>query len=330
MAGLYRHLADGKPGEQAFGLLRALDTFMRLCRRSPVLNELVRRPLSSLWLAGMRIYFALRNRVRSPICTLRVHGFRFSVDLRDSVVARHLYCFGTYEAAETELVGRLVRPGMTVVDLGANVGYYTLLFGKLVGARGRVLAFEPEPDNFMRLEQNIAAGGLSNIQARRSAVAEEAGETHLCLSPANFGAHHIRPPGAEDRRVANNEISVPCVTLDDVIGRRDPPVDFLKMDIEGAEFRALQGMRRVLGDSPNIMIMSEYNHSALRAGGADPEAFLEALAELGFRFFAIHRRCRLKALSISEISALKPRDKNINLLISRAVPSVLPARAETG
>ena len=100
--------------------------------------------------------------------------------------------------------------------------------------------------------------------------------------------------------------------------------------LPASELRALQGMRRVLRDSPNIMIMSEYNPSALQAGGADPEAFLRALVELDFRFFAIHSRCCLNAISIPEISALTPRDKNINLLISRTIPSVQLARAEIG
>ena len=89
MAGLYRRAADGKRGGPEFNIFRTLDSFMQMCRRSPVLNKLVRRPLSFLWFASMGIYFALRNRLRSPICTLRVHGFRFSVDLRDSVIARH-------------------------------------------------------------------------------------------------------------------------------------------------------------------------------------------------------------------------------------------------
>ena len=99
------------------------------------------------------------NRLRQE--EVMVHGFPFLLDPLDSL---ELSIFRSYEPFETSLLSAEVRPGMTIVDVGANIGYYTLLFSKLTGESGHVYAFEPEPENFALLQQNLARNNRTNVK----------------------------------------------------------------------------------------------------------------------------------------------------------------------
>jgi FkbM family methyltransferase len=174
--------------------------------------------------------------------------------LRMAVVPREmmnkaLFLYGMFEISETRLVQALLRPGMTFVDVGANIGYYTLLAARAVGAQGRVHAFEPNAAVRQRLETNVALNQLGNIQVHGQAVARASGEVRFYASalPENDGISSIFPG---DGRASEGAV-VPAVSLDDFEGRLTSgggrPIDLLKIDVEGAEIEVFEGGRRVLG-----------------------------------------------------------------------------------
>jgi FkbM family methyltransferase len=308
-------------------VLRGLEAFMLYCRNIRGLNALIRRPLQFLWYGGWQGFFTVRSWFRGPICELKVHGRRFFVDLRDRVVARRLYWFKVYEHEETDVVKTVVKEGMTVLDIGANIGYYTVLFSTLVGEKGRVLALEPSPYNFEMLGKNIEANNLANVVTLQRAVSDQGGEVVLDVSGSNFAAHHLRRGDAQGEE-AGDAVRVPCVRVDDVVAERGLTPDFIKMDIEGAEYLAVQGMRETMKANDNVLMMCEFNPPAIEGLGGDPAGYLDALAELGFRFFEILGKNRLREVSAAALRGSIPTGKHINMLVCRSVPQGLQVDSE--
>lgn len=171
---------------------------------------------------------------------------------------------------------RLIRPGMTVLDVGAHLGYYTRLFSDLVGPNGRVLAFEPEPENFSLLQKNLRHAG--NVEIFPCAVSDHAGSAVLHLSPGH--SNHSLVEGYTEQ---TGTAAVETVALDSFLADRAlNAIGFVKIDVEGGEPRVLAGMRETISRSPEIAMLVEYNPTALRCGGTAPEELTRFLAETGF------------------------------------------------
>jgi FkbM family methyltransferase len=160
--------------------------------------------------------------------------------------------FGTWEPEVVEVIERVVCPGQLAVDVGGHVGYFTLLLAKQVGPLGQVVAFEPNPEIFETLKENVALNGYGNVTLEKKAVADRPGEVELMLSSGSpfEGIDSIISDPGPGRR-----IRVPTVTLDDYFAHISRPVGFVKIDIEGAETLALSGMSRILNhDRPPVVV----------------------------------------------------------------------------
>lgn len=210
------------------------------------------------------------------------------IDLQDRMLGKYFFLNRDYETFETGLIEALIDPGMVVVDIGANVGYYTTKFAKAVGSSGRIYAFEPDEDNYQLLKRNIQENHLSNVRCENMAVSDTDGDIDFYLSDINFGDH--RTFLSSDDRVSNwgnsrKTKKVASVTLDNYLdGQR---VDLIKMDIQGAEVIALKGMEKTLADR-DIVLFSEFWPHGLRESGHTPEQFLELLTEQGMRVYVIN------------------------------------------
>lgn len=222
------------------------------------------------------------HRLLAPrhLAPVSVNGVTLWVNPGDTAgVAPPLLQYGEYEPFITKVFSRIVKPGMTVVDAGANIGYYTTLAAKLAGPRGKVIAFEPEPRNFTLLQRNIAANGFRNCIAVNEALADKAGSLTLHLDATNWGAHSLAQQNVRGTR----SVTVRATTLDAFFARkRVARVDVIKMDTQGAEGRIVQGMRRTLARNKHLRIIMEFWPFALRSLGTDPEQLLEWLRSKGF------------------------------------------------
>jgi len=161
------------------------------------------------------------------------------------------FAYGTWEPEVVQAMQREVTPGMNVLDLGAQSGFYTLLLSRLVGPNGRVFAFEPLPANFRLLDENVRLNNLRNVVVSDEAVAQVSGELSFPFP------HHEKSLVAGPLHKDDNLgiLTVRGISLDDIALRAKVPIDFVKMDIEGAEWAALQGAERVLREfHPRLMI----------------------------------------------------------------------------
>lgn len=236
-----------------------------------------------------------------------VDGHRMYLDERDSL---KLLVNGSYELFKTDLVKKHVRPGDIVVDVGANIGYYTLLFAKLVGENGKVYAFEPDPTNFRLLQKNVQVNGYNNVVLVQKAVSSKTDRAKLFLSATNKGDHRMYD--SNDGRPA---VEIETVSLNDFFCA-DMKVDFIKMDIQGAEGGALQGMFSVLRENQDLRLISEFWPGGLKRFGTEPIEYLKLLADMKFRIYVIKEKGRqLQSANVDELlKAYTPERDNYTYL----------------
>src|SRR3990170_3202732 len=231
------------------------------------------------WVHGF-FYWHLKP---SGIVLIDVQGSKMYVDSRDTGVAPFLLEWGFYEKYETELFKRLVKKGMVVVDIGANIGYYTLLAAHLVGDEGKVFAFEPDPYNYNLLCRNIEVNGFRNVIPIRKAVFSKSGETKLFLDKSNLGGHSLSEANVDK----GASITVEVTSLDDYFKNKDCEIDVIKMDVQGSEMEVLEGMTNTINQNDNLTIITEFWPMGLRNSGSSPAGFLNKLIEYGFALYQI-------------------------------------------
>lgn len=218
----------------------------------------------------------------------RVGPTRLWVDLEDGL-GQYFFIHHRYEEFETTLIEQVARPGMTVVDIGAHIGYYTLLLAAKVGKTGKVFAIEPAPDNMLLLQRNIRLHRLSNVVCEQAAVMDYEGQVTLYLSHINHGDHRV-VDAMDDKHfnagVPRRQVSVRTIILDKYLAQAGVQPDLVKMDIQGAEMLALAGMVNTLSN-PNLVLFCEFWPYGIRQTRREPIEFLKALQRMGFEIFEI-------------------------------------------
>ncbi len=204
-----------------------------------------------------------------------VHGYRMELDLIDHI-QRMIY-LGAFERWETGAFRRLLRPGMCCVDVGANVGYFTLLAARRVGPTGKVFSIEPSPYAADRLNRTLDDNKISNVRIERCGLGRSRGE--VILYDAIVGNHSptmLGDPGSSGRMVTLRTLDE-CM-LEWAIDR----IDLLKVDVEGYEPDVFAGAKRVLSEGRVRAILCEFNsHWLTRAGTSSREVY-RGLLEQGF------------------------------------------------
>ncbi|KPF61547.1 hypothetical protein IP88_15660 [alpha proteobacterium AAP81b] len=202
------------------------------------------------------------------IALARVLGrFKMQVDTSDISLTPHLLLDGYWEMWTTEAMLQFVRPGATVVDAGANFGYFTLLMAALVGPAGRVHAFEPNPRLADIATRNVDMNGFTGTTTvHRAALADRQGSDELTVDPHYLGGGHIGGAGGG--------IPVALARLDAF----DITPDFIKIDVEGAEALMWQGLDGILAQRRPLTCLVEWVADRY----ADPERFLDEMLRHGF------------------------------------------------
>ncbi|MBN2355973.1 FkbM family methyltransferase [candidate division KSB1 bacterium] len=182
------------------------------------------------------------------------------------------------ERAERRLIKQIIQPGQCVIDIGANIGIYTRLFAELVGPTGVIHAFEPERTNFQRLQRLTKS--FANVITHQTAISDHTGQITLYYSDdLNVDHRTYGTPGIRRAEIVN------CMTLDDYLYGR--PIDFIKMDIQGYEYAALQGMARTLRENANVRLIMELSPYDLQLAGSSQESVVQFLHARQFQIFLI-------------------------------------------
>lgn len=185
------------------------------------------------------------------------------------------------DKAEQNLYQSLIVPGMLITDVGANIGFYTNFFARLVGREGEVHAFEPEAANYKFLSNRLS--NQENIILNQQAVGHQTGNVEFYIS-SHLNVDHRAYNDGENRK----KISVDSTTLDAYFpsGKR---VDLIKIDVQGFEYQALMGMERVLTDNDSIIVVLEYFPFGLEMAGSNSGELRRHLTENGFSLYSISR-----------------------------------------
>lgn len=229
-------------------------------------------------------------------------GHELLVDLRQFHLGFSI-ANGHFEGDETAFVLRTVKRGWTVLDVGANIGYFSTIFAAVVGNAGRVIAFEPVSDTFLKLKAAISLNGFEGIiDARPAAASNCAGQCQIAygVNSANMGGVSISPLGTATHEQVK-EIAE-TVRIDDSVGQR--PIHFIKMDVEGAEGLALDGAHDVISRCRPIM-MIEFNSVHLaKVSNLTPVQLYDKVVAHDYTSSKIAAHGMLEAFSRSDLEAM--------------------------
>jgi FkbM family methyltransferase len=240
---------------------------------------------------------------------------------------RALYLFlhrlGLMGSGERKALTRLVGPGMTVIDVGANLGLYSVFMARRAGPGGRVISFEPDPDLFALLVRNGAANGLTNLQPLSVALGAAPDRLVLNRLTLNSGDNHL---GATGDVVFRRPVEVEVASLDRLFPDVSPHL--IKVDVQGWELKVLKGMEAVLKRVESVELLLEICPGLLRRAGDDPLEVYDFLAGLGFGFYSCADWRRIDREAFRALAGRLTGHSHVDVFVSRRGPAVAaPANA---
>jgi FkbM family methyltransferase len=243
------------------------------------------------------------------------------LDTRGADIAPHIMTFGIWEPNYTRLFQRLIRPGDTVLDLGAHLGVYALLGAARTGPRGTVHAFEPNPRYARLLGQSLSVNGFSGFaKVHNVAVGAAEGTAELRWSWELGGGGHLSEKTGPLREGQRSTVAR-VVALDELFPDPAFTADVIKMDIEGTETRAVQGALKLLERSPRVRILFEFAPQMLAGHGSSPAELIGLLEGMRFRFWSVANDASLTPETAASLAART--DGLSNILASRQDPEAV-------
>lgn len=268
---------------EAGGILYRIRRFLRMPRREKV---------RSLCLRWVRTFPKIPVPVRLPFgAWWLAHNDHVSQPIIE----------GKFEAAELAFLNRFLRQGMTVLDVGAHHGFYTLLASKSVGDTGKVFSFEPSPRERKALHLHLKVNRCKNVAIQGMALGDQNTDTDLyVVEDRAAGCNSLRPP---DVAAKTFPVSVPVVRLDDWLAEHKiDRVDFIKLDVEGAELTILKGAQRLLEHRPRPVILAEVQDVRTLPWGYRARDIVTTLERLGYQWFELSAQGNLLEIGLSRES----------------------------
>ena len=212
------------------------------------------------------------------------------LDKSDLDLSRQVKMFGTYstESLEKTILEKYLKKGQTFFDIGANIGFYSLLARSVVGPNGMVCSFEASKENSDLIKMSIKKNAFDNINVINSAISDAVGEGYLYVSPYYNSEHSLFDYHYSSGKNNCDKMSVSLNTVDNFL-KSNPGlnVDFIKMDIEGSESKALDGMRDTINHNKNLVLVTEFWPQGLQNSRTAPKEFLEKIGSFGFKIHHI-------------------------------------------
>jgi FkbM family methyltransferase len=237
---------------------------------------------------------------KSFVYPLGASGGRIVVDRNDKV-ARRLFYVGNFDSEVGTVLSTFLRPAMTFFDVGANVGFFSILASRLVGPKGHVFSFEPDSRNFDRLARNISVSRISNVVLNRMALMDKDGSIKLkVLAEDGWGMYSsVGEPltGVKEPRGLSGETvtqHVKCSTMDSyVMENKIGEIDLVKIDVEGAELSVLRGGKKLLGRKRGPALVIEFNRITAGILGYDLFQLRQYVESLGYTLYRVTKEGRI-------------------------------------
>jgi len=242
-----------------------------------------------------------------------VQGSKMFLDPGDSL---DLSINGVYGELDTKIIREEIHEGDIVIDVGANIGYYTLIFAQLVGSSGKVFAFEPEPKNFEILKKNIEINNYQNIVAEQKIVSDKSGIVKLFIAEHGIVGHRIN-----QEKSSQKFIEVESIILDNYIKKLnlDNKINFIKIDVEGSEPKVLEGTKEIIQKSNQLKIFTEFNREVVKEYGIEPKEMIDLFYRNGFKIYLPnYKENKINLTNVNELLTSKETLlENINLLCKK-------------
>ena len=223
---------------------------------------------------------------------------------------------GVYGELDTKIIREEIHEGDIVIDVGANIGYYTLIFAQLVGSSGKVFAFEPEPKNFEILKKNIKINNYQNLVAEQKIVSDKSGIVKLFIAEHGIVGHRIN-----QEKSSQKFIEVESIILDNYIKKLnlDNKINFIKIDVEGSEPKVLEGTKEIIQKSNQLKIFTEFNREAVKEYGIEPKEMIDLFYRNGFKIYLPnYKENKINLTNVNELLTSKETLlENINLLCKK-------------
>lgn len=224
-----------------------------------------------------------------------IENQKLYIDKFDTTISERLVLSKKWEDYETRLFKKAISKGDVVLDIGAHIGYYTLIASKLVGKDGLIFAFEPDYKNFKLLKKNVKKNNRTNVLLVNKAVTDRKGKIKLYLNKQNTGDHRIY-----DSKDGRERVTVGTIRLDEFFKKFKKEVNLIKMDIQGAEYKTLKGGLNLLRNNPNIKIFTEFWPMGLRLNQDSAIKFLNLLTRFKFKLYQINEKSKKLTLTSAD------------------------------
>ena len=231
------------------------------------------------WKIWVKVRPFLKMNGAERVQTTTNFGFRMNLDLSEHI-DKFIYYWGCWEPNETWVMEKILRPGDTYVDIGAHIGYHSLLGAHFVGDTGEVIAFEPVPSSAEVFRKNLELNSYKNIVLHENAVSNQPGIVKIG-KPSGTGSQNntMRVDGD-----TSEFWEVAAKRLDDVLPA-DKPLRFIKIDVEGAELLVLKGFEKHLKAANPPFVLLEMNDKWIRQLGGSSEELYNYMTSFGYKAY---------------------------------------------
>lgn len=235
--------------------------------------------------AARAVYFAILTGIarRVGIKTMKrsVHNYKMHLDTGDRGLSRTLFLYGKREIDHYKLLHEILHPGMNILDIGANIGYYAIMEAKVIGDLGSVTAIEPMDTNIELLKRNVELNKLGNISIHHAAVSTSTGTGEMFRS-THSNLHTFHSDGSAASSLDATPIEVPTITLKDAAEKAGGKVDLMRMDVEGHEVEILGQLAELADDNFAPSVIFE-THLSRYTSNNDFKPVLSKLFDLGYK-----------------------------------------------
>lgn len=253
----------------------------------------------------------VRSILKPEFVITKKYGHKMFLDKIDSL---YLSVYEDWEDFETSIMEKKLKRGHVVLDIGANIGFYTLIMAKLVGERGKVYSFEADPTNFNILKKNVEVNGYKNVVLINKVVLDKNGKIRFYIDEGNTAGNSLFRGNKREYR------EIDCIKLDNYFNKNDK-INFIKMDIEGSEGRAIKGMSNLLKENKEIKIITEFYPKLLDGVGEEVNLgardYLKFLKREKFKLYEIDEKGNSLILSQPNEILKKSKNKWVNLFCER-------------